>query len=378
MTVSCHVCGAKTLKIHEGYRSLNRVTSDCKPWPAGGELAVCKECGSVQTLITPQWQNEIQQIYREYTIYHQSGGTEQSIFDQKTGKPMPRSARLLEEVIQGIKLPNTGKLLDIGCGNGQLLKQASRLLSGWSLYGSEYDGKYESEVLKISGVKGHFIGAIEDIQDKFDIITLVHVLEHIPNPRETLNKVWEKLNEGGILIVDVPDFTRNPFIMLVADHCTHFSTEYASELLKSCGFQIEKATGDWIPKESVVVARKTGTRKENPMKPDQKTMDSAKQNVEWLTQLCSEAKKAATQSPFGIFGTSIGATFLKSHLNGKVQFFLDEDPHRVGKTHLGLPIHHPTNAPSGSHVFLPLAPMVTQTVLKRLQPSSNLNFHWVS
>ena len=375
---ACHVCNSARLDYEENYRSFRRVTSDCKPWPAGGELAVCRDCGFVQVPITEKWQREATQIYQNYTIYHQSGGIEQSIFDQKTGKPIARSARLLEKLRDDIQLPPRGRLLDIGCGNGQLLRNASALLPGWSLSGLEFDERHRAAVESIPGVEKFYTGRPENIPGPFDLITLVHVLEHLPDPRSTLSTLWNKLAPGGLLLVDVPDFRRNPFIILVADHCTHFSPRAVSELAESSGYKVLVSTEEWVPKEAVLVARKVGeNRVPRDFTSDPSALSDAHEAVAWLDKLRSAARKASALGHFGIFGTSVAATFLYGELEDRISFFLDEDPHRPNKSHLGLPIYHPSAAPKGSHVFIPLAPSITQKVVERLRCNSDIQFHWL-
>ena len=92
----CRLCGMAALHELEGFRALARVTSDCKPWPAGGRLTVCTACGTVQKLPDAEWLAEIAAIYGAYTIYHQSDGAEQPIFSGEQGAPQPRSARLAD------------------------------------------------------------------------------------------------------------------------------------------------------------------------------------------------------------------------------------------------------------------------------------------
>jgi hypothetical protein len=70
----CPSCGSNEVTDVPGYGELMRVTSDAKPWPAGGRIAVCRACGLVQKPITPEWLAEVAQIYAAYTIYFQSGG----------------------------------------------------------------------------------------------------------------------------------------------------------------------------------------------------------------------------------------------------------------------------------------------------------------
>ena len=61
---ACLFCGSQELEISPEYSAFKRVTSDCKPWPEGGILARCKTCQLVQTIITPEWRAEAEQIYR--------------------------------------------------------------------------------------------------------------------------------------------------------------------------------------------------------------------------------------------------------------------------------------------------------------------------
>ena len=52
---TCHACAVSDLELAPDYSRFDRVTSDCKPWPPGGELARCRSCGFVQTIVTPQF-----------------------------------------------------------------------------------------------------------------------------------------------------------------------------------------------------------------------------------------------------------------------------------------------------------------------------------
>jgi hypothetical protein len=70
---------------------------------------------------------------------------------------------------------------------------------------------------------------------------------------------------------------------------------------------------------------------------------------------------------FGLFGTSIAATFLTGGLGAAVDFFVDEDPNRQGKTWCKRPIYAPSQVPSGSHVMIGLAPVVAERILARMK-----------
>src|SRR5690554_3837784 len=134
---TCHLCLAGEVRELPEYTSLTRVTSDCKPWPAGGHLGVCDRCGAVQKLVDEQWTGEIRQIYSDYTIYFQAGGAEQAVFLGDRAEPTTRSQWLVDNVIRLARLGQSGRLLDIGCGNGAFLQAFSSAMPGWSLVGTE-------------------------------------------------------------------------------------------------------------------------------------------------------------------------------------------------------------------------------------------------
>ena len=79
----------------------------------------------------------------------------------------------------------TGTLLDIGSGTGDFLKQATN--KGWTIQGVEPN----ASARKLATEKGVSLAeTIEDFKDQqFDVVTLWHVLEHLPNLEETIKKI---------------------------------------------------------------------------------------------------------------------------------------------------------------------------------------------
>lgn len=363
MKSPCHVCNRDALEILPAFSRLRRVTSDCKPWPAGGQLGVCVACRCVQAVMDDRWRAEADKIYRDYTIYYQSGGTEQSVFDQASGTAATRSDRLVARLSDQVALPANGRWLDVGCGNGGFLGSFARRFPTWTLAGVEYDAKYRTQVESIPGVERLFTGDLSDVPGDFDAISLIHVLEHIESPRLFLAKVLSKLRAGGWLIVELPHYADNPFELLIADHATHYGLETASALLEAAGFRLVAASDSWIPKELTLVARKeepvpgriaAPVREVGPM-------------LEWLSAVVADAKRVGREATqFGLFGTSIAGTWLYGELADSLRFFVDEDPGRIGREHFGLPIFSPANAPAGSDVYVGLPPKIARAVAERL------------
>lgn len=377
--VRCHVCAAPSLEEVQGFARLCRVTSDCKPWPSGGRLFICDECRSVQKLIDLEWLTEIERIYKDYTIYFQSEGVEQAVFDGTSGQAALRSVRLLEALAAHVKLPETGRLLDLGCGNGAMLRAFSQFATGWTLAGVEMSEKNRVAVESIERVEAFYTCQPEQVPGTFDLISMIHMLEHIPNPGEYLLKLQDKLNPGGLLLIQLPNYLENPFDLLVADHASHFTAQTAAELIGRCGYEAKAVATDWIPKELTVVARKAerderaqAVTNNARLKADSLTM--TKEAVRWLEETRKRARLCASKGSFGIFGTSIAAMWLFAEMEDAVSFFVDEDPSRVGRTIMGRKIYHPSEAPTGSHVFIALTTMLAELVLKRVE-RPDVNFY---
>lgn len=95
-----------------------------------------------------------------------------------------------------------GKILDFGAGTGEFMLFAKN--HGWKTFCLETNIK-ATELGKNKGLC--YANSIEDFEDHFfDVITLWHVLEHVPNFDETIHILKHKLKPDGTLIVAVPNF----------------------------------------------------------------------------------------------------------------------------------------------------------------------------
>jgi SAM-dependent methyltransferase len=363
----CHLCGAGPLDLVPDYGGLGRVTSDCKPWPRGGWLGVCPGCAAVQKVIDPAWHEECAAIYRAYTIYHQSGGVEQPVFAPETGAAASRSSRLVGQLTAHVGLPETGRLLDVGSGNGALLRAFHQAAPRWALVGTELGDKYRAEVESIPGVEAFYNCPAGDVPGRFTMVSMIHVLEHVPGPGQFLEDLGRKLNEGGLLLLEVPDHRQNPFELLIADHASHFTAEALAAVVESAGFEVIAAARNWVPKEISLVARKAaGNPPRRPSETPAAVLAAVSLRVRWLRSVTEAARGVRRDGPFGVLGTSIAGTWLFQELDGEVDFFVDEDPHRAGRQYLGRPIYAPAQVPPGGRVFIALPHPIAAHVRERL------------
>lgn len=95
-----------------------------------------------------------------------------------------------------------GRLLDIGCSYGTFLEQASAY---FSCTGMDVDPEVVAEAAKRVPLASFVVGKLPDIPFKgMDAVTLLDVVEHVPDVERTMEAVWGALRPGGIVLMVVP------------------------------------------------------------------------------------------------------------------------------------------------------------------------------
>ena len=360
----CRVCGAGRLVAVTGYAALARVTSDCKPFAPGGWLAQCADCSAVQKRDDAAWRADCAAIYGAYDNYSLSAGVEQAVRSGTTGAYGPRSELVLRAVAERIPLPAVGTLLDYGCGKGPTSTAAARVLPGWTIDGYDLDDRAADALRRISGFRRLYVGDPAAIDGRYDLIVLTHTLEHIPDARAALAALAPRLAPEGHVVVQVYDRVANPYDLIVADHMFHFDAPALHRLAEASGLSTTLLARNLVTKELTLVA--SAQRAAAP-RIDPSPALEARAQVDWLLESAAACRRAAAQRPFGLFGTSIVATWLTSELGHAPDFYLDEDPAKQGLAMEGAPILAPADVPKGATVAFAMAPMVAAAVRERLR-----------
>lgn len=96
-------------------------------------------------------------------------------------------------------------VLDIGTGSGELLYVGRR--NGFEMQGIEVDQAYAQFGRRSYGVKiiNESLRSAVLPKQHFDVVTIFHVLEHLPDPQTALAKVSATLKPGGYVLIEVPN-----------------------------------------------------------------------------------------------------------------------------------------------------------------------------
>tara|TARA_E500000305_G_scaffold31456_1_gene23894 strand:+ start:260 stop:1399 length:1140 start_codon:yes stop_codon:yes gene_type:complete len=348
----------------EGYSDWRQVTSDSRSWTKGGALAVCGACGLVQKPITDEWSREADKIYESYVLYHQSRSGVEQLIAGETGLKS-RSVHLIDWMRGALKLDDDGLLLDFGCGTGSTLKAFAQELPRWRLNGYDPNVKDVNVLSEIETVDGVY-DRLEEIDKHFDLVTLVHVFEHIPSPAKVIRDIRRLLHPTkGRLFIQVPYFPHNPFDLMIADHSSHFTQASIASVVAGAGYDIEALRVDVLKREITIVARPgAGNWRASSVDADA-TVCGLRAALDWLGTV-RKSMETFGDGAFGIFGTSIAAAWASSNLERRADFYLDEDRSRVGCTFFDRPIAAPSNAQRPSSIYIPLVPALADQIGERL------------
>ena len=245
-------------------------------------------------------------------------------------------------------------------------RAVNRLRPAWSLFGTDIGERNILTARNVPGVVDVYPCQPDEVPDRLSVISMLHVLEHIPDPGNFLARLKVKLDANGLLIVLVPDYLRNPFDLVVADHAIHFDSPILIRTLQGAGFEVLHASREWIHKEICVVARAALKDASGfTAKPDSH-LNTAGSMTQWLIETAELVGNTSRSGKFGLFGTGIAGCWLFGQVGESVEFFVDEDPCRVGKEIMKCPVIHPSEVPGGSKVFMATGPEIAPSIVERL------------
>ncbi|MCJ7577158.1 MAG: class I SAM-dependent methyltransferase [candidate division Zixibacteria bacterium] len=174
---SCDLCQSNELE------TLGKSSNICR----------CQACGYIFDNPRPSLEDIIQ--------YYSSEGQYDVWLEQSEGRDLLWKRRL--SIITDFA--KEGNLLDVGAGIGQFLYYARQFFKVQGTEVSKEAIKIAKERYSVELIEGTLKNINSFQSNSFDVITLTHVLEHVPHPSETLKKCYDLLKRGGFLFISVPN-----------------------------------------------------------------------------------------------------------------------------------------------------------------------------
>jgi SAM-dependent methyltransferase len=203
-------------------------------------LRRCSRCGTVHA---PEYAPP-EQVFTDG--YLQGGGGQfgidvrHPIFQEYLARVAHRRMRLIERYT-GLK---KARLLDVGCGTGEVLAAARG--RGWRVVGVEPEAS-SAAVARDRGLEIH-TAMLADAglpQASYDVVSAFHVLEHLPDSRAFLREISRWARPGGFVVVEVPNFAsvqrrrrgRDWIHLRPMEHLVHFTPDTLRAVLESSGLR---------------------------------------------------------------------------------------------------------------------------------------------
>ncbi len=232
--ISCPLCGSDQ---SEHFKTVeNRFSSEKELF----KLVKCK-CGFVFLNPRPSF-DEISSYY-EHEEYDPHRKESKTLFNKAYDEVQKWAVSWKRRKIE--KFFSTGSHLDIGGGKGEFATHMA--LNGWN--STLQDTSVEAlEIAKTSNIS--CVNSLDDIEgDKFNLITMWHVLEHVHDIKSLFTSIHNRLDEDGVLVVAVPnidapergDLGRFWAPYDAPRHLYHFSYERLEHLLQKEGFTVKRA-----------------------------------------------------------------------------------------------------------------------------------------
>jgi len=204
-------------------------------------LQKCSACGFLITNPRPDI-HSIGEFYKsEKYISHT--GANKTLLDKIYLQARKLTLRWKLTLINQYK--KSGILLDYGCGTGEFVDRMQT--NGWQTTGVEPSDAARRKAIELSN--SSIVPSLLEINHKFDVITLWHVLEHVHDLNAKIAELKDRLKDDGIIFIAVPNhesadamhYKDNWAGYDVPRHVWHFSKTNMQQLLDKHGFTLIKA-----------------------------------------------------------------------------------------------------------------------------------------
>ena len=229
----CPVCGAPDRRVlfHQEFAAVEQATP-----VTGYDVAVCERCGAAYADGIPD-QAAFDRYYRDMSKYEyaQRGG-EESEFDAR------RLGLIADIVAPRIPSPEA-RVLDVGCASGRLLANI-RERGFPRVTGLDPSPACAATAARLYSipVRTMTLGEIAASGERFDVVIMVGVLEHLRDLDAAFLQLRTLLSPGGLLYVEVPDVTafadwpNAPYQDFSTEHINFFSPISLGNLMRRHGF----------------------------------------------------------------------------------------------------------------------------------------------
>lgn len=214
-------------------------------------LKHCSECGYICSLITHDYED----FYSSNYDFLLEDEDEEPVLFNDESNVRKYSENLVQFFAPCLTSGEKRSFLDIGAGKGNFLKAMHERFLEFDYHAIEPSKSYQP-LSKIPFLKSHsksFFASNLFPKSLFDYVSMINVLEHVPNPCDFMLDVRKVMAEDAMVLVEVPNFENNLIDLLACDHVSKFFPDSFENLLRKTGFDVvARETNKVVPMQYVI------------------------------------------------------------------------------------------------------------------------------
>lgn len=318
---NCNFCKSENIKsINLNYKL---VTSDIQKISRKPKMFFCLSCNLLQKAINKNYLYGIEQIYKNYDGFEKYDQLDQTKFIGNIADS--RCNIIYQKIFKNHGPLKKANILDFGCSSGAMIKPFLDNENNISLYGTDVKDHINKDFKKNSKFKKFIpLKNIYKSEVKFDYIFLIHVFEHLIDIDSFLENIPKILKKNGKVIIQIPNYHKNPFDLFIYDHTYHYNKISLANIFGSYSYKY-KISDNLIQGEYFITLQFLSRRKTNIIKGNIKSTNN---RLNWIKKTLTNLSKI---KKFSVVGSSVTSLIIVSNFYHKIISIYDEDINRQEK-----------------------------------------------
>ena len=195
-------------------------------------VVICQKCGLIQC--NPRLTEEEYDRFYSSDEYRELYVGETFLKEQENR--FVENNHIFDDLASVIKKRGLNTILEVGCGGGWNLIPFKK--SGYSVTGFDYSEKSIQQGKSYGlNIRQGSIKSLSEVNDKYDVIILNHVIEHSTNFFNDMNLIRQKMNKNGIIYIGVPNIDNCHLSQFHNAHTLYFTPLTFLHYMNLCGLK---------------------------------------------------------------------------------------------------------------------------------------------
>jgi len=221
------------------------------------DIKVCPDCSMIYQDPLPE-AHQVEELYDQAYYTGQGGQGRYTYLDERTNPRGHRAVnrariRFLLRIWRRLRdpasqTPEYPVFLDVGCSFGALVQEAQ--MAGCDAHGIDISGYAVQEGIRAGlDIRKATPESLPSWSSPLDLVTMIEVIEHLPDPASALRSLARAMQPGGILVIQTANMdgrqarrAGSAYHYYLPGHLVYFSRKTLTTMLSQCGFDVVRVS----------------------------------------------------------------------------------------------------------------------------------------